>query len=53
MPLRWLKEIIVGPSINQDINTYAIKEMIRVKGWDKLNNYGVDIKVTESKIALR
>ena len=53
IPLLWLKEIIVGPSINQYINTYAIKEMIRVKGWDKLNNYGVDIKVTESKIALR
>lgn len=53
IPLRWLKEIIVGPSHNQDINTYAIKEMIKVNEWDKLKNYGVDINVTESKTTLR
>lgn len=53
IPLRWLKEIIVGPSSSQSVNTYAIKEMIKVNEWDKLKDYGVDIKVSESKISLR
>ena len=53
MPLRCLKEIIIGPSPNQDINAYAIKEMIKVNGWYELKDYGIDINVTESEIALR
>lgn len=50
IPLRFLKGIQVGPSLNQEANVYAINELLRIKEIDKLKN---PIKVTASKVALK
>lgn len=50
IPLRFLKGIQVGPSLNQEANVYAINELLRIKEIDQLK---IPIKVTASKVALK
>ncbi len=51
IPLRFLKGIKVGPSLNQEALVYAINELLRIKEIDKLKD--ISIKVTASKVALK
>ena len=53
IPLRYLEEIIVGPSAHQDILEYSIKELLRSKDMHRLSHYGIDIKVSASELQLR
>lgn len=53
IPLRFLTEIIIGPSVNQDILEYSVSELLKNKGYDKLKQYGVTIKVSKTSIELR
>lgn len=53
IPLRFLEEIVIGPSVNQDILQYSVSELLKSKGYDKLKQYGVKIKVTKTNVELR
>ena len=53
IPLRFLEEIIIGPSVNQDILEYSVYELLKNKRYDKLKTYDIDIKVKKTSIELR
>ena len=53
IPLKFLEEIMVGPSANQDLLEHSIGGLLKSKGYDKLGRYGINIKVTKSHIELR
>ena len=53
IPLTSLEEIIIGPSDNQDLLEYSVKQFLHNKNIDRLHNYGIDIKVSCSKLQLR
>lgn len=53
IPLKFLEEIMVGPSSNQDSLEHSIGGLLKSKGYDKLERYGINIKVTKSHIELR
>ena len=53
IPLKFLEEIMVGPSANQDLLEHSIGGLLKSKGYDKLERYGINIKVTKSHIELR
>ena len=53
IPLRFLEEIMVGPSSNQDLLEHSIGGLLKSKGYDNLERYGINIKVTKSHIELR
>lgn len=53
IPLRFLEEIIIGPSVNQDILEYSVYELLKNKEYDKLKTYDIDIKVKKTSIELR
>ncbi len=53
IPLRFLEEIVIGPSANQDILEYTVSGLLKSKGYDKLKQYGVKIKVTKTNVELR
>ncbi len=53
IPLRFLEEIVIGPSANQDILEYTVSGLLKSKGYDKIKQYGVKIKVTKTNVELR
>lgn len=53
IPLKFLEEIMVGPSSNQDSLEHSIGGLLKSKGYDNLERYGINIKVTKSHIELR
>lgn len=53
IPLSFLKEIIIGPSVNQDILEYSVYELLKSKKYDKLQQYGINIKVSKTATELR
>lgn len=53
IPMRLLKEIIIGPSKYQDTLAYSIQELIKSRILDKLDNYDINIKVSKSHLKIR
>lgn len=52
VPLRFLKEIIIGPSPYQDALAYSISTLIKSR-LGKLDKYGINVKVSKSHLKIR
>lgn len=52
VPLRFLKEIIIGPSPYQDALMYSINALIK-STLGELDKYGINIKVSKSHLKIR
>ena len=53
IPLRFLKEIIISPSNDQDLVQYGLQKWIEGNRLHCLKEYGINIKVSCSKSSLR
>lgn len=52
VPLRSLKEIVIGPSPYQDALTYSINALIKSR-LGKLDKYGINVKISKSHLKIR
>ena len=53
VPLRFLKEIIISPSNDQDLVQYGLQQWIKENGLHRLKAYDIDIKVSPSELSIR
>lgn len=53
IPLRFLKEILISPSSDQELVKYGLQKWIEANDLHRLKNYGIDIKISYSSASLR
>lgn len=53
IPLRFLKEILIAPSNDQDLVQYGLQQWIKENGLHRLKAYDIDIKVSPSELSIR
>ena len=53
IPLRFLKEILISPSSNQEPVQYGLQEWLKANDLHRLKQYGIDIQISRSSSSLR
>ena len=53
IPLRFLKEILISPSGDQEIVRYGLQKWIEANDLQRLEQYGIDLKISCSSSSLR
>lgn len=53
IPLRFLKEILISPSSDQELVKYGLQKWVKANGLHCLQKYGIDIKISYSSSSLR
>lgn len=53
IPLRFLKEILIGPGENQELVRYGLESWVKANELDKLSKYKIDFDINISNSTLR